>query len=105
MKPQKGAGGGEAIDFFQAVLSGEEGLLGGKKYRLPHVAAKVPVYLAVSQERMCQLAGRKADGAIVMGPAQPDMVQRQVGWIAAGPKAPGRRREGLWKSLPAHLSA
>src|SRR5260370_3543140 len=105
MKPQKGAGGGEAIDFFQAVLRGQAGLLGGKKYRLPHVAAKVPVYLAVSQERMCQLAGRKADGAIVMGPAQPDMVQRQVGWIAAGLKAAGRRREDFEISFVATVSA
>ena len=30
---------------------------------------------------MCELAGRVADGAIVMGPAQPDMVRRQVEWI------------------------
>src|SRR5215472_7381745 len=30
---------------------------------------------------MCELAGRVADGAIVMGPAQPDMVEQQVRWI------------------------
>ena len=105
MKPQKVAEVEEAIDFFQAVLSGEEGQLGGRKYRLPHVAAKVPVYLAVSQERMCELAGRKADGAIVMGPAQPDMVQRQVGWIAAGLNAAGRKREGFDISFVATMSA
>jgi 5,10-methylenetetrahydromethanopterin reductase len=105
MKPQKVAEVEEAIDFFQAVLSGQEGLLGGRKYRLPHVAAKVPVYLAVSQERMCELAGRKADGAIVMGPAQPDVVQRQVGWIAAGLKAAGRRREDFDISFVATVSA
>ena len=44
----------------------------------------VPVYLAVSQERMCHLAGKAADGAILMGPAQPDMVRRQVEWVRAG---------------------
>jgi 5,10-methylenetetrahydromethanopterin reductase len=105
MKPQKVAEVEEAIDFFRAVLSGEEGHLGGRKYRLPHVAAKVPVYLAVSQERMCELAGRKADGAIVMGPAQPDMVQRQVGWIAGGLKAAGRRRSDIDISFVATTSA
>jgi 5,10-methylenetetrahydromethanopterin reductase len=92
MKPQKVAEVEEAIDFFHAVLNGDEGQLGARRYRLPHVAATVPVYLAVSQERMCDLAGRKADGAIVMGPAQPDMVRRQVGWIEAGLKAAGRNR-------------
>jgi 5,10-methylenetetrahydromethanopterin reductase len=33
---------------------------------------------------MCNLAGRVADGAIVMGPAQPDMVRQQVAWIRSG---------------------
>jgi alkanesulfonate monooxygenase SsuD/methylene tetrahydromethanopterin reductase-like flavin-dependent oxidoreductase (luciferase family) len=33
---------------------------------------------------MCELAGRMADGAIVMGPAQPDMVRKQVEWVRAG---------------------
>jgi 5,10-methylenetetrahydromethanopterin reductase len=105
MKPQKVAEVEEAIDFFRAVLSGEEGQLGGRTYRLPHVAATVPVYLAVSQERMCELAGRKADGAIVMGPAQPDMVRRQVGWIEAGLKAAGRKRNEIDISFVATMSA
>jgi 5,10-methylenetetrahydromethanopterin reductase len=105
MKPQKVAEVEEAIDFFRAVLSGDEGQLAGRKYRLPHVASTVPVYLAVSQERMCELAGRKADGAIVMGPAQPDMVRKQVGWIAAGLKAAGRRRENFDISFVATMSA
>ena len=104
MKPQKVAEVEEAIDFFRAVLGGEEGQLGGRKYRLPHVAATVPVYLAVSQERMCELAGRKADGAIVMGPAQPDMVRQQVGWIAAGLSAAGRRRQDFDISFVATMS-
>ena len=104
MKPQKVAEVEEAIHFFRAVLGGEEGQLGGRKYRLPHVAATVPVYLAVSQERMCELAGRKADGAIVMGPAQPDMVRQQVAWIAAGLGAAGRRREDFDISFVATMS-
>ncbi|HSS62346.1 MAG TPA: LLM class flavin-dependent oxidoreductase [Candidatus Limnocylindrales bacterium] len=99
LKPQKVAEVEEAIDFFQAVFGGKEGALGGKRYRLPHVAATVPVYLAVSQERMCDLAGRKADGAIVMGPAQPDIVRRQVQWIERGLQAAGRAREDFDISL------
>jgi 5,10-methylenetetrahydromethanopterin reductase len=67
LHPQKVAEVEEAIDFFRR-------------------AAAIPIYLAVSQQRMCELAGRKADGAIVMGPAQPDIVHRQVEWIRA--KAP-----------------
>ena len=64
LEPQKVAEVEEAVGFFRA-----------------HVEA--PIFLAVSQERMCALAGRVADGAIVMGPAQPDAVRRQVDWIRA----------------------
>lgn len=63
LKPQKVAEVEDAVAFFRAQ------------------AGATPIYLAVSQERMCRLAGRVADGAIVMGPAQPDMVRRQVEWI------------------------
>jgi 5,10-methylenetetrahydromethanopterin reductase len=66
LKPQKVAEVEESIAFFRA-----------------NVARSVPIFLAVSQQRMCELAGRVADGAIVMGPAQPDMVRRQVEWIRA----------------------
>jgi len=67
LKPQKVAEVEDAVGFFRS--------------RLP---ASIPIYLAVSQQRMCELAGRVADGAIVMGPAQTDMVRRQVEWIRAG---------------------
>ena len=66
LKPQKVAEVEEAIAFFRQKAAG------------------IPIYLAVSQRRMCELAGRVADGAIVMGPAQPDMVVRQVEWIRSG---------------------
>lgn len=67
LKPQKVSEVEEAVKFFRS--------------RLPQT---IPIHLAVSQQRMCELAGRVADGAIVMGPAQPDMVRRQVEWIRAG---------------------
>lgn len=67
LKPQKVAEVEGAIRFFRSQLP-----------------PTIPIYLAVSQQRMCELAGRVADGAIVMGPAQPDMVRRQVEWIRAG---------------------
>jgi 5,10-methylenetetrahydromethanopterin reductase len=81
-----------ALRFWRAVLKGGEGEWEGRSYRLPHLAAAVPIYLAVSQPRMCALAGRLADGAIVMGPSTPAFVQRQVGWIREGMEQAGRRR-------------
>lgn len=78
LKPQKMAQMEDAIDYFRA-----------------HIDPTVAIHLAVSQERMCNLAGRKSDGAIVMGPAQPDIVRRQVEWIEAGLQAAGRTRSEL----------
>jgi 5,10-methylenetetrahydromethanopterin reductase len=67
LEPQKVAEVEEAIAYFRS-----------------HMDAGIPIYLAVSQQRMCELAGRVADGAIVMGPAQSDIVRRQVEWIKVG---------------------
>ena len=78
LKPQKVAELEEAINFFRS-----------------HIDRSVPIYLAVSQQRMCDLAGRLADGAIVMGPAQPDMVRQQVEWVEGGLKAAGRDRKDV----------
>jgi 5,10-methylenetetrahydromethanopterin reductase len=66
LKPQKVAEVEAAVAYFRSSVG------------------SVPIYLAVSQERMCGLAGRVADGAILMGPAQPDMVRRQVEWVRGG---------------------
>jgi len=78
LKPQKIAEMEEAIGFFRANLE-----------------KSIPIHLAVSQQRMCELAGRLADGAIVMGPAQPDLVRRQVEWIEAGMRSAGRNRKDV----------
>ena len=87
LKPQKVAEVEEAIGFFRS-----------------HVDRTVPIYLAVSQQRMCELAGRLTDGAIVMGPAQPDMVRQQVGWIEAGLNMAGRGRADFDVALMATMS-
>jgi 5,10-methylenetetrahydromethanopterin reductase len=94
-RPSKIAEVEEAMAFFHATLSGNDGVWHDQKYRLAQSIPPTPVYLAVSQERMCRLAGRMADGAIVMGPAQPDLLARQVGWIEEAAGAAGRRRSDV----------
>ncbi len=88
LKPQKVAEVEEAVAFFRA-----------------HLDAGVPIYLAVGQERMCELAGRTADGAIVMGPAQPDMVRKQVESIERGVNAVGRTRGDFEIAFMATMSS
>jgi 5,10-methylenetetrahydromethanopterin reductase len=91
-RPSRVAEVEEAISFFRAVLAADDGRWEGRSYRLALEAPAVRIYLAVSQPRMCRLAGRLADGAIIMGPAQPDLLARQVGWVTEGIEQSGRAR-------------
>jgi 5,10-methylenetetrahydromethanopterin reductase len=92
LRPSRVAEVEEALRFFRAVFAGEPATWQGTTYRLPHAAAPVPLYLAVSRPRMCRLAGRLADGAILMGAAQPELVAEQVGWLGEGLAEAGRDR-------------
>ncbi len=94
-----------ALGFFRAVLTGEAGTWEGRSHRLSHLAAPVPIWLAASQRRMCRLAGRLADGVILMGPAEAAYVRRQVAWVKEGLKEAGRRRNQIEISLVTTLSA
>ncbi len=91
-RPSKVAEVDAALRFFGAVLNGREGEWEDRSFRLPSEVPAAKVFLAVSQPRMCALAGRLADGAIIMGPAQPDLLARQVGWIRDGLAQAGRER-------------
>jgi 5,10-methylenetetrahydromethanopterin reductase len=91
-KPAKVAEVEAAIRFFKAVFAGERATWEGIVHHPVHLAAPVPVYLAVSRPRMCALAGRLADGVILMGPAQPELVAEQVGWVTGGIEEAGRDR-------------
>ncbi len=102
--PSKMAEVEEALVFFRSVLDGGTGTWEGHSFRLPHQPPPVKLYLAVTQEKMCRLAGRLTDGAILMGPAQEDIVARQVGWIRAGMEEAGRERSEIDISYVATLS-
>ncbi|HEY3773826.1 MAG TPA: LLM class flavin-dependent oxidoreductase [Solirubrobacteraceae bacterium] len=94
-KPSKVAEVREALRFFAEALNGRTGTWEGREYELAQSAPATPVHLAVSQPRMCRLAGELADGAIVMGPAQPDLLARQLGWIEEGLARGGRDRSQI----------
>ncbi|HLI60536.1 MAG TPA: LLM class flavin-dependent oxidoreductase [Solirubrobacteraceae bacterium] len=93
--PSKVAEVREAIAFFRATLNGRPGTWEERQYELAQSAPSTPVHLAVSQPRMCRLAGELADGAIVMGPAQPDLLARQLRWIEEGLERGGRDRSEI----------
>ena len=94
-KPSKVAEVRESLEFFSNILSNQPGNFEGHEYQLAQSTIRTPVYLAVSQPRMCRLAGELADGAIVMGPAQPDLLARQLAWIQEGIDSSGRDRSAV----------
>jgi 5,10-methylenetetrahydromethanopterin reductase len=94
-----------ALRFFRAVLRGDEAEWEGRAYRLPHAPGPVPVWLAASQRRMCALAGRLADGVILMGPASEAHVRQQVGWVEDGLREAGRGRDDVTIRLVATTAA
>ena len=104
-KPARVAEVEAALRFFKAVLAGAEGEWEGRSYRLPELAARVPVWLAASQRRMCGLGGRLADGVILMGPAEEGFVRRQVEWFEDGLREAGRERGEVQVCLVTTTSA
>jgi 5,10-methylenetetrahydromethanopterin reductase len=90
-RPSRVADMERAIGFFRSVLAGEPAEWEGHELKLPPAPARVPIHLAVSRPRMCCLAGALADGAIIMGPAEPALVAQQVGWVNDGAREAGRR--------------
>jgi 5,10-methylenetetrahydromethanopterin reductase len=104
-KPARVAVVEAALRYFRAVLAGGEGEWEGRSHRLPQPVARVPVHLAASQRRMCRLGGRLADGVVLMGPADPDFVRRQVAWVEEGIAEAGRDRREVEVSLVVTASA
>jgi 5,10-methylenetetrahydromethanopterin reductase len=103
-RPSRVAEMEEAVSFFSATLAGRQGTWHGAQYGLAQAIPPTPVYLAVSQARMCRLAGQVADGAIIMGPAQPDLLARQISWVEEGIAAAGRKREDVTISFITTMS-
>src|SRR5262249_26498227 len=105
LRPSRGAAVGAAGVFFRAVRGGLDGLGAGRPYRLPSTRGRVPIGVAASRKRMCTLAGRVADGVILMGPASEDFVRAQVGWVADGLSQARRSRGSVEVRLVVTMSA
>ena len=85
----------EGIELFRRLFAGEEIDFPGARSRLATARRQIPIYLAVSQPRMLELAGEVCDGAVLMGAADPDFCNWQLEHIYRGLQRAGRRREDL----------
>lgn len=83
------------IDELRELFTGNEVELYGSTVQLATAQRQIPIYLAVSQPGMLRLAGETADGAILMGAADPEVCQWQLGFLREGLERSGRRREDI----------
>lgn len=94
----------EAIIAIRKLSSGEE-VLGedGAPYRLVTAQGAIPIYVAANQPRMLRLAGRVADGVILMGGANKEFTTWQIDHVRRGAEEAGRRFEDiklhLWAAI------
>lgn len=76
---------------IRTLCSGDEvtGPDGGS-YRLVTARGAIPIFVAANQPRMLDLAGRVADGVILMGGANEEFTAWQIAHVRRGAEAAGR---------------
>lgn len=93
----------ETITYIRTLCRGEEHVKNGLRVRLATAQGPVPIFVAASQPRMLRLAGRLADGVILMGGANVEFTRWQLDHVEQGAEEAGRRREDivldLWFAL------
>ncbi|MCB1256898.1 MAG: LLM class flavin-dependent oxidoreductase [Microthrixaceae bacterium] len=92
------------IDEFHQLFTGEEQDLYGNRTQLKTAQRQIPIYIAVSQPGMLRLCGEKADGAILMGAADPEFCKWQLDYIYEGLKKSGRERSDVLIDLVVTMS-
>jgi 5,10-methylenetetrahydromethanopterin reductase len=90
-KPRKVADFREDIKTIRHLLGGR-GMPSpdGSTYRVASVDRQVPVYVAARGVKVLKLSGEVADGVLVAGPAQPDILRKKIEIVHEGAREAGR---------------
>jgi len=81
------------VALCRTLLAGEVASLGeGKTAQLSHLGPPVPIYVAATGARMLELAGRIADGVILMNGIAPELIREAVGIVGEGRRAAAREQ-------------
>ncbi|MQA06378.1 MAG: LLM class flavin-dependent oxidoreductase [Streptosporangiales bacterium] len=99
MPPSKLGDLRRGIDELRTLMTGEEVDLYGTSVQLATARRQLPIYIAVSQPGMLRLAGEKADGAVLMGVADPEVCAWQLQYLEEGLARAGRDRSELTVDL------
>jgi 5,10-methylenetetrahydromethanopterin reductase len=86
----------QRVRCIKGLLAGDEqDFAPDRRGRLHGELSGCPVYLAASGPRALDLAGRVADGVILLGGVAPDLLHANVLKVHAGAEAAGRVREDV----------
>ncbi len=92
-----------SIRVLRGLLGQEVVQYRGKEVRLLTSQGPIPIFISASQPKMLSLAGKLADGVIVMGSSIPHLVEEQISFVLAGLKESGRERKDLiidlWQTI------
>jgi 5,10-methylenetetrahydromethanopterin reductase len=90
MKAARIAELGEFLADARRLLDGEEIEIADAGVRIARSRPGVPIFLAATQPRMLRLAATVADGIVLLGFADPEVIEWQMGHIARGLEETGR---------------
>jgi 5,10-methylenetetrahydromethanopterin reductase len=89
----------KSIRLLTGLLAGEEVIYRGKPIRILAAGNPVPIFLSASQPKMLKLAGKIADGVILMGSSTPSLVAHQINIIKDGANEAGRDIKNIFIDL------
>jgi len=86
----------ETVAMCRKLLRGEAVSCGeGTMAQLPRIAPPVPIYVAATGRKMLELAGRIADGVILMNGVAPELIGEAVRIVREGTRAAKREQESV----------
>ena len=88
-----------SITLLKGMLAGEEVVYRGKPVKILTATNPVPIFLSASQPKMLKLAGKVADGVILMGSSTPSLVADQINIIKDGANEAGRDIKDIFIDL------
>jgi 5,10-methylenetetrahydromethanopterin reductase len=96
MKPSRLAAFEQTVHRMRALLAGEEVAFEHGSLHLKHAPRRqIPIYVAASGPKMLELAGRIADGVVLLVGIDPDAVRQAAARIQVGAHASGRELSDL----------
>lgn len=80
----------QGVAMIRTLLNGDAWDFNGQSLHLRDAAGGVPIFLAASGPKNVELAGEIADGALLLGGAAPELVERNLFGLQEGAQRSGR---------------